>query len=154
LGVTDTNVKLQLPRWGKGIPSCAIFLVSSKATIKLEPEKWANAYWIPALVRTQLSVQSSSFTDNSSTFPHSHVYSRKSSNVFSYLTKSGAVVVQSDRTRNREDNIRDCFEKLATEIRRCVYFEAEIKQENVVKWDKMYVVTVFFFQLSPLANAL
>ena len=144
--VTDTNEKLH--SLIEGISRvCNYYLVSSKATIKLEPAKWADAYWIPTLVRTQLSAQPSA--DNSGAFTHSHAHSRNgsssSSSGFSYLTKSGAIVVQSDRTRNREDNLRDCFEKLVAEIRRCVYFEADIKQENVVKWDKMYVAHWFSF---------
>ncbi|PVH23817.1 hypothetical protein CXQ85_004111 [Candidozyma haemuli] len=90
---------------------------SSKATVALEPYKWLNpqfCYWIPKPVLSQLGEKR-----------------------IRYHTKSGGLLIQSDKTRNREDNTAECFKKLADEFRKNVYFESEVSEEDKLKWEEL-----------------
>lgn len=90
---------------------------SSKATISLEPWKWLNpqfCFWIPKPILAQLSEKR-----------------------IRYHTKLGGLLIQSDRSRNREENTADCFKKLGDEIRRVVEFEGEVNEEDKAKWDEL-----------------
>lgn len=84
--------------------------VSSKATLKLDSQAWRNAHWIPAPVLAQLH----------SSFP--------------YKMKTGGIVIQSDRTRSRESNLKDCFEKLVAGIKESVYFAPEVQEKDIERW--------------------
>lgn len=90
---------------------------SSKATISLEPWKWLNpqfCFWIPKPILAQLSEKR-----------------------IRYHTKLGGLLIQSDRSRNREENTADCFKKLGDEIKRVVEFEGEVSEEDKAKWDEL-----------------
>lgn len=92
---------------------------SSKATISLEPEKWLtrSCYWIPEPIKQQLREKP-----------------------VRYETKSGGLLIQSDSSRSRYTNTSDCFEKLILEIKEKVYFESEVKEEDVKKWQELATV--------------
>lgn len=91
--------------------------VSSKATLKLPQAHWgAHALWMPPLIRHILFEQQP--TPN-----------------FSYQVDSGGIVVQSDKTRSRSDNLRDCQEKLVAAIKSAVYIPPDVKQEDVDRWN-------------------
>lgn len=90
---------------------------SSKATVAMEPYKWLNpqfCYWIPKAVIQQI----------------------KEKNI-RYHTKSGGLLVQSDLTRNREDNVDECFKKILNEIKTNTYFQAETLEEDKQKWEEI-----------------
>lgn len=90
---------------------------SSKATISLEPWKWLNpqfCFWIPKPILAQLTEKR-----------------------IRYHTKLGGLLIQSDRSRNREENTADCFKKLGDEIKRVVEFEGEVSEEDKAKWDEL-----------------
>lgn len=94
---------------------------SSKATVALEPWKWLNpqfCYWIPKPILEQLNEKK-----------------------IRYHTKLGGLLIQSDKTRNREDNTDECFMKLAEEIRNNVYFESEASEEDKLKWEELAKVS-------------
>lgn len=94
---------------------------SSKATVALEPWKWLNpqfCYWIPKPIFEQLNEKK-----------------------IRYHTKLGGLLIQSDKTRNREDNTDECFKKLAEEIRNNVYFESEASEEDKLKWEELAKVS-------------
>lgn len=94
---------------------------SSKATVALSPDRWLNpqfCYWIPKPVLEQLAEKG-----------------------IRYHTKLGGLLIQSDRTRNREDNTADCFKKLIDEIRDTVYFEGEVSEEDKLKWEELAKVS-------------
>lgn len=94
---------------------------SSKATVAMEPYKWLNpqfCYWMPKAVLQQIQTKR-----------------------LRYHTKSGGLVVQSDLTRNREDNVDECFKKILAGIRENVYFEAETSEEDKKKWEELEKVS-------------
>lgn len=94
---------------------------SSKATVALEPWKWLNpqfCFWIPKPILAQIEEKK-----------------------IRYHTKLGGLLIQSDRSRNREDNTADCFKKLADEIRRVVEFEGEVSEEDKAKWEELAKVS-------------
>lgn len=102
-------------------------LVSTKATVKLDKAAWETASWIPEQVRQQLlstgSGSSSSSGGNSAAFP--------------YQVKSGGIVIQSDRTRSRETNLADCFEKLVLAIKQSAYLPPDLDETDIKRWDSM-----------------
>lgn len=90
---------------------------SSKATVTLEPHKWLNPHycsWIPHPVLAQLS-----------------------QTTIRYQTKFGGLTIQSDSTRNRENNTDECFKKLLEEISLRVVFEGETLEETKEKWKEI-----------------
>lgn len=90
---------------------------SSKATVALSPDRWLNpqfCYWIPSPVRTELQ-----------------------KNPIRYQTKAGGVLIQSDLTRNREDNTDECFRKLLLEIRDKTFFPGEASEEDQKRWEEI-----------------
>ncbi|KAG7195149.1 uncharacterized protein KQ657_003670 [Scheffersomyces spartinae] len=90
---------------------------SSKATVALSSDRWLNpqfCYWIPAPVRTQLQ-----------------------HNPVRYQTKVGGLLVQSDSSRNREDNTDECFRKLLREIKDKTFFVAEVSEEDQKRWNEI-----------------
>lgn len=92
---------------------------SSKATVKVEPWKWRNPqffYWIPAPILKKLELKTSR-----------------------YETKSGGILIQSDTTRNRDDNLTNCLEKLLESIKEVVHFENEVSLEDQKKWEALAV---------------
>lgn len=89
--------------------------VSTKACIKLSKEQWDQLEWIPDPVKEKL----------------------ESSATFTYLTKSGNLVIQSEKTRSRQENLDDCFRKLCTGIKNSVHFESEPTVEGIAKWEKI-----------------
>lgn len=94
---------------------------SSKATVALEPWKWLNpqfCFWIPKPILAQIEEKK-----------------------IRYHTKLGGLLIQSDRSRNREDNTADCFKKLGDEIRRVVEFEGEVSEEDKAKWEELAKVS-------------
>ncbi|PVH17023.1 uncharacterized protein CXQ87_004582 [Candidozyma duobushaemuli] len=94
---------------------------SSKATVALEPWKWLNpqfCFWIPKPILAQIEEKR-----------------------IRYHTKSGGLLIQSDRSRNREDNTADCFKKLGDEIRRVVEFEGKVSEEDKAKWEELAKVS-------------
>lgn len=62
---------------------------------------------------------------------------------FKYFNKQKLlVVVQSEATRSRENNVDDCFHKLTNEINSLVYFRnTENDTENEARWKKIKKVT-------------
>lgn len=95
--------------------------VETKATVKLPASVWRHAHWIPAPVLAQL-------TGPQSTFPYT-------------TSGSGNLVIQSDRSRSRATNLRDCYEKLVAGIKQAVYFAPEPEPENTEKWVKIKKAT-------------
>lgn len=94
---------------------------SSKATVALEPWKWLNpqfCFWIPKPILAQIEEKR-----------------------IRYHTKLGGLLIQSDRSRNREDNTADCFKKLGDEIRRVVEFEGKVSEEDKAKWEELAKVS-------------
>lgn len=91
--------------------------VSSKATIKLTNDQWKNADWVPVAAKEQL------FADLSS---------------FPYTTKTGSLVIQSDKSRNRQENLQDCYDKLVTGIKNHVYFANEANEEDIKRWEQIH----------------
>ncbi|PSK36944.1 hypothetical protein C7M61_003809 [Candidozyma pseudohaemuli] len=94
---------------------------SSKATVALEPWKWLNpqfCFWIPKPILAQIEEKK-----------------------IRYHTKLGGLLIQSDRSRNREDNTADCFKKLGDEIRRVVEFVGEVSEEDKAKWEELAKVS-------------
>ncbi|KAK6463339.1 hypothetical protein DFJ63DRAFT_312656 [Scheffersomyces coipomensis] len=90
---------------------------SSKATVALEPHQWLNpqfCYWIPQPILSQISTKP-----------------------IRYETKTGSLLIQSDASRNRDVNTGECFKKLLTAIKETVYFEGEVSQEDLEKWDQI-----------------
>lgn len=90
---------------------------SSKATVALSPDKWLNpqfCYWIPGPIRSQLAT-----------------------NKVRYETKSGGILIQSDSSRNRDNNTDECFRKLLEEIKERTFFAAEISEEDKKKWEEI-----------------
>uniref|UniRef100_A0A060TBR6 ARAD1D34122p n=1 Tax=Blastobotrys adeninivorans TaxID=409370 RepID=A0A060TBR6_BLAAD len=88
--------------------------VNTKATIRLSKHQWEDAEWIPSEAKRQLN------------------------NGFPYLTKSGAIVVQSELTRNRSDNLQDCYEKFVRAIKDVVYVAPEAQQEDIERWESIH----------------
>ncbi|CAK9438449.1 uncharacterized protein LODBEIA_P26730 [Lodderomyces beijingensis] len=90
---------------------------SSKATVSLEPGQWLDpgvCYWIPMPVQAQLK-----------------------SKGIRYATKSNGLIIQSDTSRNRDENTEQCFQRLVTEIKSTVYFAGEAKDEDKLKWAQL-----------------
>ena len=90
---------------------------SSKATVSLSAEEWLNpqvCFWIPGPVRAQLQEKG-----------------------IRYQTKSGGILIQSDSSRSRDTNTRECFSKLAHEIKKAVSFPNETNEEDLRKWDEV-----------------
>lgn len=90
---------------------------SSKATVSLEPHQWMNpqfCYWIPKPILDQISLKK-----------------------LRYETKNGGLLIQSDLSRNRDNNTDECFRKLLQEIKDNVFFEAEVSEEDKKKWVKL-----------------
>ncbi|EMG47808.1 hypothetical protein G210_1742 [Candida maltosa Xu316] len=90
---------------------------SSKATVSLEPGLWMSSqvcYWIPKPVQAQL----------------------KSKGV-RYVTKHGGLLIQSDTSRNRDENVELCFKRLLEEIKSKVYFASETSEEDKEKWAQL-----------------
>lgn len=89
---------------------------SSKASISLEPAKWLtkSCYWIPDPIKSQLKDKK-----------------------IRYETKFGGILIQCDTHRNREVNTVECFTRLLDEIKSVVYFEPEIKAEDIAKWEEI-----------------
>lgn len=88
---------------------------SSKATVKMDSDKWLNprfCYWIPPPILSQIKVKR-----------------------IKYETKSGALLIQSDSTRNSKLNFDDCFKKFLDSIKKNVYFE-EINIEDQKKLEE------------------
>ncbi|KAA8915458.1 hypothetical protein TRICI_002379 [Trichomonascus ciferrii] len=88
--------------------------VNSKATIRMSRDVWDGLDWIPAYLKNQLKP---------GTFP--------------YLTKKSGLVIQSDRTRNRHENLQDCYAKLCNAIQDSVYVESEPDKRDVEKWNEI-----------------
>lgn len=88
--------------------------VNSKATIRMTREVWDGLEWIPSYLKNQLKP---------GTFP--------------YLTKKSGLVVQSDKTRNRHENLQDCYEKLCKAIQDSVYVESVPDREDLEKWNEI-----------------
>lgn len=67
------------------------------------------------------------------------VYLQLKAKNYRYFNKLGLeIVIQSDLTRLREQNIDDCFKKLVSLIRENVYFRnTENDAENKQKWEKI-----------------
>lgn len=86
--------------------------VNTKATIKLGKQQWADATWVPSAVKAQLVPGK-----------------------FPYITKSGGILVTSERTRSRQANLDDCFEKLCQSIKDSAVFLADPSAEAVERWD-------------------
>jgi peptidyl-tRNA hydrolase ICT1 len=91
--------------------------VNTRATIKLSKEVWNQVCWLPLAVKQQL------------------VPGR-----FPYITKSGGILVTSERTRSRQANLDDCFEKLCKGIKDSVVFFADPSDEAVSRWAKIHKV--------------
>lgn len=88
--------------------------VNSKATIKMNKEEWDGVDWIPVYIKNQLNPQN-----------------------FPYLTKNGSLIIQSDKTRSRHENLNNCYEKLCKGIKDGVYIENEPEEKNIRKWEKI-----------------
>jgi peptidyl-tRNA hydrolase ICT1 len=91
--------------------------LNTKACIKMSSEQWEAQKWIPGPVKEKL----------------------EASSTFGYLTKSRNLVIQSDKTRSRHDNLEDCFTKLCNSIKDCVHFDSEPKLDDIRKWEKIVV---------------
>lgn len=89
--------------------------LNTKACIKMSHSQWSKQTWIPQAIKEQLEANCS----------------------FTYLTKSQNLVVQSDRTRSRHENLEDCFQKLCNSIKNCVHFESNPSLEDIKKWEKI-----------------
>lgn len=92
---------------------------SSKATVSLEPHQWLEpqfCYWIPKPILSQLGTKKLRFG-----------------------TKAGGILIQSDLSRNRDDNTEECFRKLVQEIKDVVHFEAEVSEADKKKWEEITV---------------
>lgn len=90
---------------------------SSKATISLEPGQWLDPsvfYWVPGPVQEQL----------------------QNGNI-RYATKNKGMVIQCDTSRNREENLEECFERLVREIKSSVHFASEATEEDKEKWEQL-----------------
>lgn len=90
---------------------------SSKATVSMGAEAWLHptyCYWIPPPIREQLAVSK-----------------------IRYEMKNGGILIQSDTSRNREVNTSECFRKLLEEIKNKTFFEGEVSEEDVKKWDRV-----------------
>ncbi|CAN6637857.1 hypothetical protein TRVA0_016S02146 [Trichomonascus vanleenenianus] len=86
--------------------------VNSKATVKLTKEQLDLAEWIPKVAKDQLEM-------------------------LPFVTKSGSLVVQSDRSRNRHENIEDCYDKLCEAFKEGIYVESEVDEKTVKKWEQI-----------------
>lgn len=92
---------------------------SSKATVSLEPHQWLEpqfCYWIPKPILSQLSLKKLRFG-----------------------TKAGGILIQSDLSRNRDNNTEECFRKLVQEIKDVVHFETEVSEADKKKWEEIAV---------------
>lgn len=120
--------------------------VSTKATLKLDPKHWnINAEWMPLIVRHSIfssspifptsnqpdlaSLNSNKLADNSGGGSSERSYYK-----FPYTTATGHLLIQSDRTRSRTNNLEDCYIKLVSAIQKSVYIPKELSQEIQDKW--------------------
>lgn len=88
--------------------------VNSKATIKMDADEWTQVNWIPSEVKDQL------------------VYGK-----FPYITKKGAVIVTSQKSRDWQVNLDDCFDKFCRAIKSSTYIPPERKEEDIKRWEEI-----------------
>jgi peptidyl-tRNA hydrolase ICT1 len=86
--------------------------VNSKVTIKMDSHAWRTTNWVPDNVKIQLVPGK-----------------------FPYITKTGVILVSSQRTRDRLTNLDDCFHKLCNAIKVTAYFPAERDLDDIKRWD-------------------
>lgn len=88
--------------------------VNSKATVRLDREKWAK--WLPLEVQNQIS----------------------QSGEFPYFTKRGDILVTSELSRSQKKNLDDCFQKLAEAIRHAAFIGKETSEDTLEKWKQIH----------------
>lgn len=137
--------------------------VSTKSTVKLASSLWnSSASWIPKYCRYilfhpsfssfQNQNQNQNFVYGKSTTKHTislsiTIKSEKNESQqltvmvpatpFAYTTSDG-LVIQSDRTRSRTENVADCFDKLISAIKSYVHVPSlEISEKDLEKWQKI-----------------
>lgn len=119
--------------------------VSTKATLKLDKKHWnIDAEWMPIVVRHVLFSQSPVFesidlenlnnSNKQNVNMNTNGSKKKQALKFPYSTSSGSLLVQSDRTRNRESNLEDCYAKLISAIQASVHIPNQISQATQEKW--------------------
>lgn len=119
--------------------------VSTKATLKLDKKHWnIDAEWMPIVVRHVLFSQSPVFesidlenlnnSNKQNVNMNNNGAKRKQAPKFPYSTSSGSLLVQSDRTRNRESNLEDCYAKLISAIQAAVHIPNQVSQATQEKW--------------------
>lgn len=85
--------------------------VSTKATIKLDREKFATAAWLTPQLRQRI-LQSD----------------------FAYFTPKRDIIVSSELTRSQHANLDNCFEKLSKEIARVAFVPEGPSEETQKRW--------------------
>lgn len=89
--------------------------VSSKATIKMNADRWGDINWVPLEVKDQL------------------VYGK-----FPFMTKKGSILVTSQKSRDANVNVEDCFEKFCQAIKSSAYIAPERKEEDIKRWEDIH----------------
>lgn len=84
--------------------------VNSKCTLTLS--NFSSCSWFPEEIRRQLLQKRFRY----------------------YAPKKDALVIQSDETRSREQNRRNCLDKLVKEVRNSVHFVSETDASTKQKW--------------------
>ncbi|VVT44191.1 uncharacterized protein SAPINGB_P000334 [Magnusiomyces paraingens] len=112
--------------------------VSTKATVRLPAHHWGRAAtWIHPVIRHILFSPQSTVANTTNDHAYSAI-AAAAHKPFPYQVASGDLVIQSDRTRSRDENRNDCFDKLVAAIKDHAYIPPETKQHDLDRWEKIH----------------
>lgn len=96
----------------------------SKALIKLTPNDWniSKGVWIPIETWDNLMLNFNNKI-NGKRFP--------------YFTPKMGVLVSSDSSRVRDDNLNECFDRFCYEVEKCSQPKEEISEDTKKRWKEL-----------------